>query len=120
MIEFFAWLLLWRVHSKEETEELKGISRASGVDLYFLIALNVLLDSLLGCTSGGVMTSLGKKKEDGEKRMLHFRTLDWGMDALRDVIVVLEFVRSEDKDPEKVVGRSITYVGFVGMLTGVR
>lgn len=66
------------------------------------------------------MTSLGKTKEGAEKRMMHFRTLDWGMDPLREVIVVLEFIRSEDKDPEKVVGRSITYAGFVGMLTGVR
>lgn len=67
------------------------------------------------------MTSLGKKKKDGEeKRMLHFRTLDWGMDELRSVIVVLEFVRSDSPEPEKVIGRTITYAGFVGVLTGVR
>ncbi|PVH84836.1 hypothetical protein DL98DRAFT_568874 [Cadophora sp. DSE1049] len=119
LIEWFASIFLRRVHSAEETEELRGISKASGVDLYFLIALNVLLDSLLGCTSGGVMTSLGRKGEGG-KRMMHFRTLDWGMDPLRSVLVVLEFVRSESDDPERVIGRSITYAGFVGMLTGVR
>lgn len=106
-------------------KELKGIAKASGVALYILIALNVLLDSLLGCTSGGVMTSLDKtggKRAPGpaEERMLHFRTLDWGMDPLRSVLVQLEFVRSKSADPEKVIGRTVTYAGFVGALTGVR
>lgn len=40
------------------------------------------------------------------------------MDPLRDLIVQLEFVR--DSDPNKVLATSITYVGFVGILTGVR
>ncbi|KAG4416668.1 hypothetical protein IFR04_010186 [Cadophora malorum] len=118
-VEWLASIFLRRVHSAEETQELRGISATSGVDLYFLIALNVLLDSLLGCTSGGVMTSLGRKGEGG-KRMLHFRTLDWGMDPLRRVLVALEFVRTKSEDPERIIGRSITYAGFVGMLTGVR
>ncbi|CZT49376.1 uncharacterized protein RSE6_10213 [Rhynchosporium secalis] len=119
LVEWLASIFLYRVYSAEETKELKGISEASGVDLYFLVALNVLLDSLLGCTSGGVMTSMGQKGGDG-KRMMHFRTLDWGMDPLRSVLVVLEFVRSESDNPKRIVGRSITYAGFVGILTGVR
>jgi len=124
-IEFLASIFLRRVYSSEETKELKGIAKASGVALYILIALNVLLDSLLGCTSGGVMTSLdrkGGKRAPGpaEERMLHFRTLDWGMDPLRGVLVQLEFVRSKSEDPEKVIARTVTYAGFVGALTGVR
>jgi hypothetical protein len=126
-VKMLAWLFLRRVFSDEETEEIKGIARASGVDLYFLVALNVLLDSMLGCTSGAVMTTpkASKDKKKGEKvkeenRMMHFRTLDWGMEPLRSVLVVLEFVRSETKEPEKVIGRTITYAGFVGVLTGVR
>ncbi|KAH7360330.1 beta subunit of N-acylethanolamine-hydrolyzing acid amidase-domain-containing protein [Rhexocercosporidium sp. MPI-PUGE-AT-0058] len=119
LVEWFASIFLRRVHSVEETKELKGIAEASGVDLYFLVALNVLLDSLLGCTSGGVMTSLGSKG-GGNKGMVHFRTLDWGMDPLRSILVVLEFVRSEGPNPEMIVGRSISYAGFVGILTGVR
>ncbi len=59
-VEFLASIFLRRVYSSEETQELKGIAKANGVALYILIALNVLLDSLLGCTSGGVMTSLDK------------------------------------------------------------
>ncbi|KUJ23449.1 uncharacterized protein LY89DRAFT_574468 [Mollisia scopiformis] len=123
-IAWLAWLFLRRVYSAEETAEIKGLSKAAGVDMYFLVALNVLLDSMLGCTSGAVMTSpkgskRGKVGEE-DKRMMHFRTLDWGMDPLRSVLVVLEFVRSKSEEPEKVIGRSITYAGFVGILTGVK
>jgi hypothetical protein len=124
-IEFLASIFLRRVYSSEETQELKSIAKASGVELYIIIALNVLLDSLLGCTSGGVLTSVekkGGKREEAteEERMMHFRTLDWGMDSLRSVLVVLEFVRSKSEEPEKVIARTVTYAGFVGVLTGVR
>jgi hypothetical protein len=128
-IKFISSLVLRRVYSSEETEELRSISKASGVELYFLIVLNVLLDSLLGCTSGGVLTKPNKKNEvqseasndvKGKTRMMHFRTLDWGMDSLRKVLVILEFVDSNSETHRKVIGRSITYAGFVGVLTGVR
>jgi beta subunit of N-acylethanolamine-hydrolyzing acid amidase len=119
IISFFAKIFLRKVYNKEETQELRGISSISGVDLYLLVALNVLLDSLLGCTSGGIMTRPGSG-QDKALRMMHFRTLDWGMDGLRDLIVELEFVRSNGKDPDKVIGRCITYAGFTGILTGVR
>jgi hypothetical protein len=134
-IEWIASLMLRRVYSSEESQELRGIAKASGVNMYFLVALNVLLDSLLGCTSGGVLTQpqnskwaekdrRGRKEGPGStersQRMMHFRTLDWGMGELRSVLVVLEFVRSKSEEPEKVIGRSISYAGFVGVLTGVR
>ncbi|KAF2136489.1 uncharacterized protein K452DRAFT_205772, partial [Aplosporella prunicola CBS 121167] len=115
-----AKLFLRRVGSKEQTRELRGISRASGVGLEMLVAFNVLLDLFMGCTSGGVRVrdpdSAGASAAP-PTRMLHFRTLDWDMDALRRVIVQLDFVR---KPHGAVVARAITYVGFVGVLTGVR
>ncbi|KAK5101074.1 hypothetical protein LTS08_004680 [Lithohypha guttulata] len=83
--------------------------------MYLLIAFNVILDLLMGCTSGGVK-SLEKGQLLSAARMLHFRTLDWSMDPLRRVVVQLDFVRT----PEKVIATSITYVGFTGVLTGVR
>ena len=125
-VEWLSIFFLRRVYSAEETQELKGIAKASGVDLYFLVALNVLLDSLMGCTSGGVLTKPEKRnmvassEDKGEPRMMHFRTLDWGMDEIRNVIVVLEFVKSKSETPPKVIARTITYAGFVGVLTGVR
>ncbi|KAM0262746.1 hypothetical protein ACHAQJ_001540 [Trichoderma viride] len=126
VIKFAAFLLLRRVYSSEETQELEGIAKASGVDMYFLVAFNLLLDALLGCTSGGVLTRLKKGEKQKQThtepraRMMHFRTLDWAMPELRNVLVVLEFVRSKSEKPETVIARTITYAGFVGVLTGVR
>jgi hypothetical protein len=49
--------------------------------------------------------------------MMHFRTLDWDMPELRKLIVQLHFI---EKPGGAVVARSVTYVGFVGVLTGVK
>lgn len=105
------WILRG-VYSKEQTEELRGICKTIGVEMYLLVALNTLLDLLMGCTSGGART-----QEGSISKMLHFRTLDWGMDELRHIVVNLEFIQSPSS---KVIARSVTYVGFVGVLTGVR
>lgn len=111
-----ASLLLRRVYSDEETAELKGISRETGVAMYLLVAFNVLLDILLGCTSGGVLVD--RHGAEGWKQgMLHFRTLDWGMDPLRRIVVKLDFVRHEGGP---VVATTVGYFGYVGVLTGVR
>jgi hypothetical protein len=119
-----AKVCLRRVYDDEENEEIRGISDLSGVPLYLVVALNNLLDCLLGCTSGAVPVSTGKnlqKQDDGEDiRLMHFRTLDWGMDELRDLLVVLEFIDSSLDNPRQVIARSITYAGFVGSLTAVR
>lgn len=112
-----ARMLLRRLHSHEQTEEIRGISDASGVDMYLLVCLNTLLDLLMGCTSGGARVKIGSAGNGRQSRMLHFRTLDWDMDPLREVVVQLNFV-NEPQGP--VIARSITYVGFVGALTAVR
>lgn len=113
LVHRLARTFLRRLSTSEETEELRGISRATNIDLYLLICFNTVLDLLMGCTSGGVRT-----KHGSENRMLHFRTLDWGMEKLRPLIVQLEFIC--DDHPEKVLATTVGYVGFVGVLTGVR
>lgn len=114
-----ARLLLRRVHSPVETAELGGISKAADVPMYLLVSLNLVLDLLMGCTSGAVK-SRGIDQDSASARMLHFRTLDWGMDPLRSVIVQLDYVESNARTSTRVLGSSISYVGFVGVLTGVR
>ena len=103
-----AKLLLRRLYSHEETEELRGIHLVTGVGMHLLVAFNVLLDLLMGCTSGGMRLSPADT-------MLHFRTLDWGMNPLRKLIVHLDFIKNGAR-----VASTITYVGYVGVLTGVR
>lgn len=111
--KWIAKCLLRRLHSWEETEEVRGISKTTGIDLYLLVAFNVLLDLFMGCTSGGVRT----QDSGGQSRMLHFRTLDWGMDPLRSVIVQLDYVERPDGP---IIASGLTYAGYVGVLTGVR
>ena len=108
-----ARLLLRRVYDNEQNEELRGIQEITGIEMYLLVAFNVLLDLFMGCTSGGVRV----QPPDGATKMLHFRTLDWGMDPLRKVVVQLNFV---ERPGGPIIATSITYVGFVGVLTGVR
>ncbi|OJJ63067.1 hypothetical protein ASPSYDRAFT_86711 [Aspergillus sydowii CBS 593.65] len=129
-IKSLARLFLRRVYDGEETQELRGIADATGIEMYLVVALNVLLDLLMGCTSGAALSSPSSSPSslsptgeqangEEENRMLHFRTLDWDMPALRHLVVKLEFV-ADDIEDSPVLATNITYVGFVGVLTGVR
>ena len=115
-LRFLCRLLLRKVYNNEENAELKGISKASGVDVYLLVCFNVLLDLFMGCSSGGATVRAGTDVGSGSKTV-HFRTLDWGMPALRRIVVQLDYVLEKDGP---VIASSITYAGFVGVLTGVR
>ena len=114
-----AGLMLRGVHSHVESAELRGIRQVTGISMYLLVAFNVVLDLLMGCTSGAVK-SMESNQTIHQARMLHFRTLDWGMDPLRHIVVHLDFVRSRSPTPMALIASSITYVGYVGVLTGVR
>jgi hypothetical protein len=83
--------------------------------MYLLICFNVILDLLMGCSSGGA--AVRDESSASATKMVHFRTLDWGMDPLRRVLVRLDYVLDPHGD---VVASTINYAGFVGALTGVR
>ncbi|KAL1868543.1 hypothetical protein VTK73DRAFT_3635 [Phialemonium thermophilum] len=124
-------LLLRRLYSDEETAELRGIAAATGLSMHHLVAFNVLLDLLLGCTSGAARVVFDEDDKyrrlssasPSPSRLLHFRTLDWGMDPLRHLVVELDYVQGgagrAGANPF-VVATSVTYFGYVGVLTGVR
>jgi hypothetical protein len=114
LIHFIARMLLRKVFSKEQTEELRGISETADIPMYLLVAYNVLLDLFMGCTSGGAQVHC---TDNDESTMMHFRTLDWDMPELRDVVVQFDYVARPGGD---VIARTIGYVGFVGVLTGLR
>ncbi|KIW29412.1 uncharacterized protein PV07_05228 [Cladophialophora immunda] len=118
-VSLLARLLLRGLSSPLETAELNGIAKVTGLPIHLLVSFNVILDCLMGCTSGAVKV-LEAGRPTGQARMLHFRTLDWAMDPLRSIIVQLEFVRSRSATPGRIIARSVTYVGFTGILTGVR
>ena len=118
-VNILARMLLRGLNSAVETAELHGIAKVTGISMHLLVSFNVILDCLMGCTSGAVKT-LDRGQPKSKTRMLHFRTLDWTMDPLRKILVQLEFVRTRSATPGQVLARSITYVGFIGVLTGVR
>ncbi|KAF2734345.1 hypothetical protein EJ04DRAFT_398278, partial [Polyplosphaeria fusca] len=121
LMHFLARTFLRRLHSNEQTRELRGIQNVTGVPMYLLVAYNVLLDLLMGCTSGGVTVrepcSGGGRGKLGRKKMMHFRMLDWDMDPLRQAVVQFDFTARKGGP---VIARVINYVGYVGVLTGVR
>lgn len=116
-LQVAARLALRRVYDAEESAEIRGIARLSGISTHVLVAFNVFLDLLLGCTSGGVLTANSPSRGVESRVIMHFRTLEWAMDRLRRIVIEIDFVR-RPKGP--VVATSITYLGYVGVLTGVR
>ncbi len=71
-----ARVALRRVYSAEETAELRGISRAAGIRMYLLVAFNVVLDLLFGCTSGGArVEEPDASGHEGISRILQYVTL---------------------------------------------
>ncbi|KAI9147136.1 Acid ceramidase [Paramyrothecium foliicola] len=117
-LETIAQVLLRRVYDKEESAEIRGLAKNTGIALHILIAFNVLLDLMLGCTSGGARVFDSKTSASQQAtHMLHFRTLDWAMDPLRKLTVEFDHVRHRDGP---VIATSVTYLGYVGVLTGVR
>jgi hypothetical protein len=86
--------------------------------MYLLVSFNVILDLLMGCSSGGAaVRDETSVSGNTSTKMVHFRTLDWGMDPLRRVLVQLDYVLEPHGE---IVASSINYAGFVGVLTGVR
>ena len=87
---FLARNLLKKVYSKEETEEIRAISKATRIPIYRVVAYNTFLDLFSGCMSGGVQAKL--KARSAATSMLHFRNLDWEMDPLRNMIIRVEYL----------------------------
>ncbi|KAF3213023.1 hypothetical protein TWF106_009599 [Orbilia oligospora] len=119
LISFIARVILRRVHNSEEQDEIKGLVDVTDIPLFLMIAFNTFLDTFMGCTSGAVRLAENPhatepSSEDRDK-MVHFRTLDWGMDELRDFIIQIDYQKEG-----KTIAHAITYAGFVGVLTGVR
>ncbi|KAK6532878.1 hypothetical protein TWF281_007050 [Arthrobotrys megalospora] len=119
VISFIARIILRRVHNSEEQDEIKGLVDVTGVPLFLMIAFNTFLDTFMGCTSGAVRLAEDPHATNGQDedrdKMVHFRTLDWGMDGLRDLIIQIDYQRGG-----VTIAHAITYAGFVGVLTGVR
>lgn len=94
---------------KEYAEEIDGIALAvkdCNLTKDDIILLNVALDYMSRCTSAVVSCKEG---------LHHFRTLDWDLPELNKLLIKVFFVRGG-----KILYEGYTFVGMVGLLTGMR
>jgi len=105
--EWGSWL--W---PRDLWEEMAGIAEVTAqwdpaYDHAHWVLLNVAYDYYARCTSAVVAGA--------DAAPVHLRAMDWHMDALRDLTVNVIFTRRR-----REVYRVTTWVGFVGVLTGMR
>lgn len=90
--------------------ELAGIAKASGLPLGQLVLLQLVYEASAACTSIVV-----PQDPTQDSTPQHIRTMDWGMEFLKPLTIEVDFVKG---------GRSqyvaTTWVGYVGVLTGMR
>lgn len=86
-------------------EEIKSISDILHIDIEKVILLQLCYEMFAACTS-----AMFKFKG----RNIHFRTMDWPMTFLKYVTVRLEFQRKG-----RTVFKAVSWLGYVGIFTGV-
>lgn len=89
--------------------ELKSIAEILEVPLNKIILLQLCYECFSACTSI-IIDDKTKLKNP-----IHVRTMDWDDTFLRDLTVNIKFVKNH-----KVVFEGTTWVGYVGILTGVK
>lgn len=102
---FAAAAKLGRVHYGDE---LKGIAKSCGISLGRVVLLQIAYEAFAACTSIVVNGC------DGHP--LHIRTMDWDMHELQKLTIEVDFVRGSSN----ILYRATTWVGYVGILTGLR
>uniref|UniRef100_A0A0K0DLS0 NAAA-beta domain-containing protein n=1 Tax=Angiostrongylus cantonensis TaxID=6313 RepID=A0A0K0DLS0_ANGCA len=118
-IAFFVAQQLNRFFPDEYAEEIRGIARASGLPLGFIVSMNILYDIVafdrkhifqMGCTS--------IVAENEESIILHGRNLDYGIgDLLKNVTILVDFVRWHDQE-KKIVYSGVTFALSTTLITG--
>ncbi|OHW90549.1 n-acylsphingosine amidohydrolase protein [Colletotrichum incanum] len=114
---------LRKVFDKEQTKEIKSIAIAAKISTHLVMSLNLFLELLLGCTSGAALVrpkANDQAGKDTKNCLMHFRTLERGMDVLRGLLVIVEFADTSKGGADEAIATSVTYAGFIGCLTGVR
>ncbi|XP_013386207.1 acid ceramidase-like [Lingula anatina] len=101
-------------------DEIKGISKATGIPLGEVLMYNIFYEMFSMCTS--------IVAEDPAGKLYHARNLDFGLlmgwdiknhtwvitESLRPMIMNIEFQMKG-----KVVYKAVTYAGFIGAITGM-
>ena len=89
-------------------QEIASVAAATGQPVADIFALNMFYEINSGCTS------IVAAQENGT--LVHGRNLDYGIPGLQNLTADVVFTR----DGGAEVYRGTTYVGYVGLLTGMR
>ncbi|XP_070532010.1 N-acylethanolamine-hydrolyzing acid amidase-like isoform X2 [Ptychodera flava] len=89
-------------------QEMEGFARATDVKLADVIALNLEYEFMTFCTS--------IVAQDANGKIWHGRNMDYGfVDVLRNMTIIADVTKGG-----KVIYTGTTFIGFSGMLTGMR
>jgi len=91
-------------------EELRSISFYSGFPIDKLILMQICYEMFSACTS----LVMNNGKEGDENMNIHFRTMDWEMDFLKELTIHVKFIKDDN-----IVFEGITWAGYVGIVTGM-
>jgi len=95
-------------HLGKYAEEITAGAKLIGISLGKAVLLNIIYEAEAGCTS--IIT------QDQNNVMLHGRNLDFDLaETLRKLVVELDFQKGG-----KTLYRGTSYVGYFGLLTGMR
>lgn len=108
--------------------ELRGVAKAYGIDLGIIVGLNFAYE--LRKWGGGHSNTTGPVNasqmfspkvctsivaEDATNQIFHGRNMDWNLPTdMRNLTIVADFQRNN-----RTVYKAATYVGFVGVFTGM-
>ena len=113
LVPLFEWLLddAESVLPKPYRDEITGLAEAAGVDRGEVGLMNVFYEITAGCT--GIVA-----RDARTNYTIHGRNLDYGLPGLQNLTANVDFIRGNSSSA--VVARGTTYIGYVGLLTGVR
>ncbi|CAF3873076.1 unnamed protein product [Rotaria sordida] len=89
-------------------QELKGFSRDTGMPLGKLVMIQFVYECFACCTS--IVC-----QDEQTNTPMHIRTMDWGLDFLKQLTIDVDFQRNG-----QTVFKGTTWIGYVGILTGMR
>lgn len=102
----FAKLLSIPSEYKNELLGIAEITKNYQLDFDTLLLFNVAIDYMSRCTSIVTMSKIGQ---------LHLRNLDWDIPLLSSLLVIVNFQKNNT-----TIYKGITFVGHIGILTGLR
>ncbi|CAM4894188.1 unnamed protein product [Rotaria socialis] len=89
-------------------QELKGLSNDTGIPLGRLVMMQFVYECFACCTS--IVC------QDQQTNIpMHIRTMDWELDFLKPLTIDVDF-----QENDQTVFKATTWIGYVGILTGMR